>query len=405
MKIAERLENLPTYIFATLGKRIAALRAEGVDVIRLDIGSPDMPPPAVVIDTLSAAARQPENHGYAGFYGDPEFRQAVAHFYHRRFGVELDPDNEVLALIGSKEGIQHLPTAFLDRGSVVLVPNPGYPTYSNPAVLVGAELYQMPLLRENGFLPDFDTIPAEVLRKARVLWLNYPNNPTSAIADLDFLVKAVAFVRQHDLLLAYDNPYSEVIWDGSRPPSILQVPGAKDVAIEFNSLSKLANMAGWRVGMVVGNAEAISAIARVKTNSDTGIFRPIQRAAAVALDLPASWYTERNAVYQQRREVVTRALDRMNLWYAPYEATLYVWAEIPPQFASSAVFAQELLEEAGVSVSPGSAFGEYGEGYVRISLVRPQELLAEALERWERWLLRKALRLESSRVVETSNGT
>ncbi|MEA3310213.1 MAG: aminotransferase class I/II-fold pyridoxal phosphate-dependent enzyme [Chloroflexota bacterium] len=395
MKIATRLENLPTYIFATLGKRIAELRAAGVDVIRLDIGSPDMPPPEPVIAVLNEAARQPENHGYAGFYGDPEFRRAVAHFYQRRFGVELDPESEVLALIGSKEGIQHLPTAFLDRGSVVLVPNPGYPTYSNPAMLVGAELYQMPLLRENEFLPDFDSIPAEVLRKARVLWLNYPNNPTSAIAELDFLVEAVAFARQHDLLLAYDNPYSEVIWDGSQPPSILQVPGAKDVAIEFNSLSKLANMAGWRVGMVVGNAEAISAIARVKTNSDTGIFRPIQRAAAVALDLPAAWYTERNAVYQRRREIITRALDRMNLWYAPYEATLYVWAEIPPQFASSAVFAQELLAEAGVSVSPGSAFGEYGEGYVRISLVQPAELLTEALERWERWLLRKALRLES----------
>lgn len=395
MKIATRLENLPTYIFATLGKRIAELRAAGVDVIRLDIGSPDMPPPEPVIAVLNEAARQPENHGYAGFYGDPEFRRAVAHFYQRRFGVELDPESEVLALIGSKEGIQHLPTAFLDLGSVVLVPNPGYPTYSNPAMLVGAELYQMPLLRENEFLPDFDSIPAEVLRKARVLWLNYPNNPTSAIAELDFLVEAVAFARQHDLLLAYDNPYSEVIWDGSQPPSILQVPGAKDVAIEFNSLSKLANMAGWRVGMVVGNAEAISAIARVKTNSDTGIFRPIQRAAAVALDLPAAWYTERNAVYQRRREIITRALDRMNLWYAPYEATLYVWAEIPPQFASSAVFAQELLAEAGVSVSPGSAFGEYGEGYVRISLVQPAELLTEALERWERWLLRKALRLES----------
>ena len=395
MKIANRIEKLPTYIFATISKRIAALRAEGVDVIRLDIGSPDMPPPEPVIEALIEAARQPDNHGYAGFYGDPEFRAAVARFYQERFEVKLDPETEVLALIGSKEGIQHLPTAFLDPDSVVLVPNPGYPTYRNPAALVGAKLHHMPLLRENNFLPDFDAIPPEVLHRARVLWLNYPNNPTSAIADLDFLAAAVAFARQNELLLAYDNPYSEVIWNGTQPPSILQVPGAKQVAIEFNSLSKLANMAGWRVGMVVGNAEAISALARVKTNSDTGIFRPIQRAAAVALTLPATWHAERNAVYERRRKIITRALDRMNLWYAPFEATLYVWAEIPPHFESSAAFAERLLRETGVSVSPGSAFGEYGEGYLRISLVQPEEQLTAALERWERWLLQSALRMES----------
>ncbi len=391
MKIAQRIQDLPTYVFAALGRRIQALRAEGVDIIRLDIGSPDMCPPPEVIDALEESARCPDSHGYAGFYGDPCFRQAIAAFYARRFGVTLDWEREVLALIGSKEGIHHVPTAFADPGNYVLVPDPGYPTYRMPALLAGARLYPLPLLRENAFLPDFGAIPAEVLAEARVLWLNYPHNPTSAVVGLDFLVEAVAFARRHDLLLAYDNPYSEVIWDGTQPPSVLQVPGAREVALEFNSLSKMVNMAGWRVGMAVGNPEAIAALARVKTNADTGIFQPIQRAAAVALALPEAWHAERNAVYARRRAVVTRALDRMNLWYAPYQATLYVWVEIPPVYGTSTDFAAALLEEAGVSVSPGSAFGAHGEGYVRISLVQPEERLEEALERWERWLMGRTL--------------
>ncbi|MGC9398622.1 MAG: aminotransferase class I/II-fold pyridoxal phosphate-dependent enzyme [Anaerolineae bacterium] len=399
MKIAARMESLPTYIFATIGEQIAALKREGVDVIRLDIGSPDLPPSREVIETLEVEARRPDTHGYAGFYGDPDFRAAIARYYARRFDVTLDPQTEVLALIGSKEGIQHLPTAFADPGSVVLVPDPGYPTYKNPARLVGAELYPMPLLRENDFLPDFDAIPPDVLRRARLMWLNYPNNPTSAVAGLDFLEEAVAFARRHDVLLAYDNPYSEIVWDGYQPPSVLQVPGAKEVALEFNSLSKMANMAGWRVGMAVGSAEAVAALARVKTNADTGIFYPIQRAATVALDLPAAWHAERNAIYRERRAVVTRALERMNWWYAPYAATLYVWAELPPMFPSSMDFARRLLQETGVSVSPGAAFGPSGEGYVRISLVRPVAQLTEAMERWERWIMSEALRLDSRRIV------
>jgi LL-diaminopimelate aminotransferase len=400
MRVAKRIEDLPIYVFATVGKRIAELRAEGTDVIRLDIGSPDLPPPSDVIDALEEAARRPDTHGYAGFYGDPEYRAAIVRYYERRFGVTLDAEHEVLALIGSKEGIQHLPTAFADPGNVVLVPDPGYPTYKTPARLVGAELYQMPLLRENDFLPDLNAIPGDVLEKARVMWLNYPNNPTSAVAGLEFLEEAIAFVREHDILLAYDNPYSEVIWSGERPPSVLEVSGAKDVAVEFNSLSKMANMAGWRVGMVVGNANAIAALARVKTNADTGIFRPIQRAAAVALDLPREWHEERNAVYQGRRTVATLALNRMNLWYAPYQATLYLWAELPPQFNSSTEFARQLLDETGVSVAPGAAFGPSGEGYVRISLVQPAERIEEALERWERWMMSKALGMDSRQLVQ-----
>ncbi len=399
MKTAARMENLPTYVFATIGEQIVALKRAGVDVIRLDIGSPDLPPASEVIDTLEETARRPDTHGYAGYYGDPEFREAIVRYYERRFEVSVDPKREVLALIGSKEGIQHLPTAFANPGSVVLVPDPGYPTYKNPARLVGADLYQMPLLRERDFLPDFDTIPEEACEKAQLMWLNYPNNPTSAVAGLEFLEKAVAFAKRHEILLAYDNPYAEVSWRGERPPSVLQVPGARDVAVEFNSLSKMGNMAGWRVGMAVGNADAIAALARVKSNSDTGIFRPIQRAAAVALDLPDAWHDKRNTVYQGRRTVVTLALDRMNLWYAPYQATLYVWAELPPNFSSSMDFAQRLLDDTGVSVAPGAAFGPHGEGYVRISLVQPAEQLEEAMERWERWMMSQALGMESGQLV------
>ncbi len=390
MKIAQRVQQLPTYVFAAIGRQIQALQAQGVDVIRLDIGSPDLAPPSAVIQELCRQAAREDMHGYPNFYGLPVFREAVAAYYQRRFNVTLDPETEVLALIGSKEGIYHVPTAFTDPGSVVLVPDPGYPAYRNPAALAGAEVYLMPLLRENHFLPDLDAIPAEMLARARVLWLNYPNNPTAAVADLAFLERAVAFARQHDLLLAYDNPYAEIAWDGLQPPSILQIPGAREVALEFNSLSKMSNMAGWRVGMAVGNTEAVAALARVKTNTDTGIFKPLQYAAVAALNLPEHWLTERNAIYQRRRAIVTTTLDRMRIWYTPYGATLYVWAEVPPPFTTSALVT-ELLQETGISLSPGNAFGPHGEGYVRISLVQSEERLAEAMERWERWLVGKSL--------------
>lgn len=394
MKLAQRLENLPTYIFAELAARAEALRREGRDVIRLDIGSPDMPPPPEVVAALEAAARRPDTHGYANYYGLPAYRQAIADFYARRFGVELDPHTETLALIGSKEGIYHTPTAFVDPGTVALVPDPGYPTYGAAARLVGGEPYPLPLLRENGFLPDLDAIPAAVLARARVLWLNYPNNPTAAVADLAFLERAVAFARKHDLLLAYDNAYSEIAWDGVRPPSVLQAPGSKDVALEFNSLSKTFNMAGWRVGMAVGNAAAIAALARVKTNADSGIFLPVQEAAVTALHLSDAWLHTLNGVYRRRREVVTRVLERMNMWYTPAAATFYIWFEIPPQFPSSAAFAAALLEGAGISITPGAAFGAHGEGYARITLVQEEAQLTDAMERWERWLIGRSLNLE-----------
>lgn len=394
MKVAQRLQGLSTYVFAEIGKKAQACKAQGIDVIRLDIGNPDLMPPQEIIDVLEAAVRRPDMHGYPSFYGAPAFRSAVVAYYQRRFGVTLDPETEVLALIGSKEGIHHVPTAFVDPGTVVLVPDPCYPTYRMPTLLVGGELYTMPLRKENDFFPDFGAIPAEILERARVLWLNYPNNPTSAVASLEMLAEAVAFARRHDLLLAYDNPYSEIVWNGAQAPSVLQVPGAKEVAIEFNSLSKMVNMAGWRVGMVVGNAEAVGAIARIKTNADTGIFNPLQEAAVAALQLPDSWHKEHTEVYRRRRNVVTRALDRMNIWYAPYAATLYVWLEIPQGFESSGAFASAMLEQTGVSVSPGTAFGPSGEGYVRLSLVCSEERLEEGMERWERWLAGKSFGMD-----------
>lgn len=385
MKHAQRLENLPTYVFAALGKRIQALQAQGVDVIRCDIGSPDLPPPEAVVEALYRSAQDPRKHGYAPFYGTPSFRTAVVAYYRRRFGVELDAGTQVLALIGSKEGIFHVPSAFVDPGTLVLTPDPGYPTYRNAVHLVGGQVYPMVLTEENDWLPDLDAIPAEALSYARVMWLNYPNNPTTAVASLSFLERAVAFAREHGLLLAYDNPYCDVTWDGYIAPSVLQVPGAMEVAVEFNSFSKAYNMAGWRIGMVVGNPEAVAALARLKTNADTGIFQPIQDAAVVALETDDEWLARRNEVYKERRQVVTTALDRIGLSYTPSSATLYVWVRLP-EGTVSVDFASRLLEATGVSVSPGSAFGPHGEGYARITLGHPAERLAEAMVRWEKWM-------------------
>lgn len=386
MHIAERLGNLPPYVFATIGRRVRDLQKEGVDVIRLDIGSPDLPPPPAVVETLCRSAQDTHKHGYGGFLGTPALREAVAGYYGRRFGVELDPESEILPLIGSKEGIFHLPMAFVDPGDVVLAPDPGYPTYRVSTQLVGGELYLTPLLAENGFLPDLDDIPGDVLARARVLWLNYPNNPTTVVAGADFFRRVVDFAHAHDLLLAHDNPYADTAWDGYTPPSLLQIPGAREVSIEFNSLSKTYHMAGWRVGMAVGNADVIGALARLKTNVDSGIFRAVQDAAITALSTTdEAWLVERNETYRARRLTVTEALARLGLEYVPSSATLYVWVRVP-RGIKSARFTSELLEGAGVSLAPGTAFGTHGEGYLRISLVQPVARLEEAMARWERWM-------------------
>ena len=380
MRVAKRVANLPPYVFAKAASTLAALKARGVDVINLGIGSPDLAPPDWIIETLYVAAKDSGKHGYAGYYGLPVLRQATADYYARRFGVELDPEREIVILIGSKEGIFNIALAFIDQGDVALIPDPGYPTYALGVIMAGGELVHMPLLAEHGFLPDLSALPKEALRRAKLLWLNYPNNPTSATASLDFLDQAVAFAKEHDLLLCYDNPYCDVTFDGYVAPSILQIPGAKDVVLEFNSISKTYNMAGWRVGMAVGNATAVDALARVKTNIDSGIFAPIQEAAAAALRADQSWLQERNAIYQARRDVVLDFLPAGGMRAARPRGTLYVWAEVPAG-EKSAGFSQRVLERTGVWLTPGTAFGEHGEGFVRISLTLPKPRLEEAGER------------------------
>jgi len=380
MRIANRIANLPAYVFAEAGKTIAAMKARGVDVIDLGMGSPDLAPPTWILDRLDTAARDPHKHGYAGYSGLPVFRKAVATYYRQRFGVELDPDREVVALIGSKEGIFNTALAFIDAGDVALVPDPGYPTYNMSVIMAGGEPVPMPLRAEHGFLPDLRSVPRDALQRARLMWLNYPNNPTAAAPTAEFLAEAVAFAREHGLLLCYDNPYCDVTFDGYVAPSILQVAGAKDVVLEFNSLSKTYNMAGWRVGMAVGNATAVEALARVKTNIDSGIFAPIQEAAAAALTGDQSWLKERNAIYERRRDAVLEFLPAVGMKAEKPLGTLYVWAKVP-EGETSAGFARRILERTGVWLTPGTAFGACGEGYVRIALTHPEARLREAGER------------------------
>ena len=383
MRVADRIASLPAYVFAEAGKALSELRARGVDVINLGIGSPDLAPPDWVIDSLYRAAQDPTKHGYAGYYGLPVLRKATATYYARRFGVELDPEREIVILIGSKEGIFNVALAFIDPGDVALIPDPGYPTYALGVRMAGGEPVPVPLLAERGFLPDLRAIDRDVLRRARMLWLNYPNNPTAATADVESLAQAISFARENDLVLCYDNPYCDVTFDGYVAPSILQLPGAREVVLEFNSLSKTYNMAGWRVGMAVGNAQAVDALARVKTNIDSGIFAPIQEAAAAALLADQSWLRERNAIYQARRDVVMGFLPAAGMTAARPLGTLYVWARVP-EGESSAAFSRRILEATGVWLTPGTAFGAHGEGYVRIALTTPEERLREAGERLRR---------------------
>ncbi len=380
MKVADRIGNLPTYVFAELGRRIRELTAQGKDIIRLDIGSPDLPPPDFVVEAMHRSARNPSHHGYVGYYGTPELRQAMATYYERRFGVELDPERQVAPLIGSKEGIANVALAFVNPGQPVLVPDPGYPTYSLGTLLAGGKPVRMPLLAENGFLPDLEVIPQDVACSVAILWLNYPNNPTGAIAPLEFFEEVIDFARRHELLICHDNPYCDVTFDGYQAPSLLQVRGAMDVALEFNSLSKTYNMAGWRVGMAVGNAVAVEALARTKTNIDSGIFRPIQDAAVLTLTGDQTWLEERNEIYRKRRDLILATLEGIGIQATRPMASLYIWAKTPAGY-SSAEFASRLLEEVGISLTPGSAFGPHGEGYVRISLGMGTDRIREAMDR------------------------
>ncbi len=384
MRAARRITDLPPYPFAALGRVVAQLTATGMDVIRLDIGSPDLPPNQAILEALQQSALRPDRHGYGGYFGTKEFRQAVATYYRERFHVEVNPDTEVVPLIGSKEGIANIATAWLDPGDVALVPDPGYPTYSMGPVMAGAEYHSMPLLEKNGFLPDLSAVPTEVLGKARLMWLNYPNNPTGAIATDEFLRESIEFCRRHDLLLCFDAPYSDNTYDGYVAPSVLEYPGAREVALEFNSLSKSHNLAGWRVAMAVGNSQAVKALGLVKSNVDSGIALPIQEMAIAALTGDQSWLVERNQVYADRLDATIGALHEMGLEANRPLGGIYVWTPVPEGW-KSADFCQALLQNTGVSIAPGSTFGDYGEGYARISLVQTRSRIAEAMRRWSDW--------------------
>ncbi len=380
IRIADRMNNIPPYIFAAVSKLIAAKQAEGVDVINLGIGSPDLTPPQFIIDAMKEAAEEAISHRYPSYFGLPELRQAIADWYAARFGVSLDSNREVVPLIGSKEGIANMAQVMIDPGDVALVPDPGYPTYSKGTLLASGEVHYMPLLEKNGFLPDLEAIPAGVLRSARCIWVNYPNNPTGALAPLSWFEELIAFARENDIAVMADNPYSDVTFDGYVAPSFLEVEGARDVGVEFNSLSKLYNMAGWRVGMAVGNETIIEALTRVKSNVDTGIFRPVQIGAIAALQGDQSWLAGRNAIYQERRDVVLAGLEAAGIEVTPPKATLYVWPKTPEGYTSEE-FAMKGLNEAGVWITPGNAFGLSGEGYLRISLCATADRLREAMDR------------------------
>jgi LL-diaminopimelate aminotransferase len=378
VRLAERVRELPPYLFAELDKRVAAKRAAGADVISLGIGDPDLPTPRHVVEALQEAAEDPRTHQYPSYYGLPAFRQAIAEFYERRFGVHLDPDTEVQPLIGSKEGLAHLCLAFIDPGDEALVPDPGYPVYAIGTQLAGGRAISMPLGSSNGFVPDFgDIAPNE---RTKVLWLSYPSNPTAATTELGLFEEAVRFAGRHDLLLCHDAAYSEITFDGYVAPSVLEAPRAKEVAVEFGSLSKTYNMTGWRVGYAVGNAEAIRALATIKTNVDSGIFNAVQRAAVAALNGPVQHVEMMRAIYQKRRDVVVAALGEIGVVVEPPLGSIYVWVPTP-EGKSSAEFATELLEEAAVVVAPGTGYGPNGEGFVRFSLTVADERLQEAMQR------------------------
>ncbi len=380
MKLANRIEQLPPYLFVEISKKINEKRAQGIDVITFAIGDPDLPTPERILDTLHAASDEPANHRYPESEGLPELRQAVADWYGQRFGVTLDRDTEVLPLIGAKEGIGHMALCLIDPGDIALVPDPAYPVYSIGTMFAGGETHWLPLEEENGWLPDLGAIPEDVARKAKVIWVNYPNNPTGAVADIGFYNDLVAFAKKYDIAVCHDAPYSEIAYDGYRPVSLLEAKDAMDVGIEFHSLSKSYNMTGWRVGMAVGNAGLINALMRVKSNLDSGIPQAVQLMAIEALRGSQDCVAENVAVYQRRRDKLVAALTKIGMSVVPPQASLYVWARIPEGY-TSADYAAKLIEEAAVVVTPGSGYGQYGEGYVRLSLTLADDQLDEGVRR------------------------
>jgi LL-diaminopimelate aminotransferase len=377
---AERLRRLPPYLFAQIEQKIAAKKAAGVDVISLGIGDPDTPTPGFIVEEMRAQVARPDTHQYPSNRGRESFREALAGFYAGRFGVSLDPATQIIPAMGAKEAVANVNLALLDPGDVALASDPGYPVYTTGPLLAGAEPVPMPLLAELGFQPDLDAIPADVAARARLMFINYPNNPTGGVVEGDFFARVVEFATRHDIVVVHDNAYSEITYDGYRAPSFLETPGAMDVGLEIFSLSKTYNMTGWRAGAVVGNADLVSAYWQLKTNIDSGMFEALQEAAATALRSDQSSVAEMCAIYQRRRDVLVAALQRIGLRVDPPKGAIYVWARVPDG-ETSASFTEKVLEEAAVVISPGAAYGPSGEGFVRMSLTVPDERLNEAADR------------------------
>jgi len=377
---ARRLQALPAYLFAEIDRLKQEAIAKGADLINLGIGDPDLPTPTHIVRRLAEAAAAPENHRYPSYEGLLSFRQAVAAWYRSRFGVELEAEREVLSLIGSKEGIGHIPLAFVDPGDMVLIPDPGYPVYQAGTVLAGGIPVLMPVVRERAYLPDFDEIPRDTLAAAKMMFINYPNNPTASVAPLDFFQRAVDLAREYGIILCHDAAYSEICFDGYLSPSLLQVQGAKEVAVEFHSLSKTYNMTGWRIGFAVGNTEVLAGLGRVKTNLDSGVFQAVQYAGIAALTGPQDPVEEARLTYQRRRDVLVRGLRALGWEVDVPRASFYVWIPVPKGY-TSARFAAILLQQAGIVVTPGNGFGQFGEGFFRVALTVPEARIEEAVYR------------------------
>ncbi len=389
IKPAQRVSQIKPYFFADLERTFEDLKNSGIEIIRLDMGSPDLPPEDFIIEALVNTAKKPDMHGYGESGGSTALRSAIAIYYNNRFDVNLDYSREVLGLIGSKEGLFNLSQVLVDPDDLVLVPDPFYPVYHVGATVAQAQTYDMPLLAKNDFLPDLSMIPVDVARKAKLMWLNYPNNPTGAVAPLSFFEEVVRFAKEFDIVIAHDAPYVDVCFDGYIAPSILQVKGAKEVSIEFNSLSKTYNMAGWRVGMAVGNADVIKLLRTFKSQLDSSNFKPIMAAAEAALLGDQSWIIGRNLIYQERRDVVLETLRELGFTMEPPKASLYVWARLPEGYHDSIAFCSDLLQSTGVSVTPGDVYGKSGAGYIRISLVIPVERISKAMSKMKEWMKKK----------------
>jgi LL-diaminopimelate aminotransferase len=382
-KSSNRLQQLPPYLFIEIDKKRKAAIERGVDIISLGVGDPDLPTPDLIIEALSQAARDKVNHQYPFGNGLLKFREAVAQWYLRRFNVTLDPQNEVVALIGSKEGIGHLPLGVLNPGDICLIPSPGYPVYHSGTLFAGGVSYFMPLFEKNGFLPDLDSIPAEVLQQAKMIWANSPNNPTAALAGPDFYAKLTALAMKHRLIVANDAAYTEVYYDGKKPVSFLQTPGAKEIGVEFHSLSKTFNMTGWRIGFAVGNKSVLKALSDVKGNLDSGVFNPIQYAGIAALNAPDSLTDGIRKIYQERRDVFAAGLKKLGWQFQVPQASFYFWVKVPQGYTSAA-WCGKLLDEAGVVATPGNGMGREGEGYFRMTLTVEKPSLEEALNRFSK---------------------